>query len=52
VVGYAVLNNPDDGCKEHPKHVERFCSEIKSKLLTAASLWKLTNISNKILKQI
>jgi hypothetical protein len=29
VVVYAVLITPDDGCKEHPKHVERFCSEIK-----------------------
>jgi hypothetical protein len=29
VVAYAVLNIPDDGCKEHPKHVERFYSEIK-----------------------
>jgi hypothetical protein len=44
VVAHAVLSTPDDGCKEHPKHVERSCSEIKYRLLTAASLWKLTNI--------
>jgi hypothetical protein len=44
VVAYAVLSTPDDGCKEHPKHVERSCSEIKHRLLTAASRWKLTNI--------
>jgi hypothetical protein len=29
VVAYAALNTPDDECKEHPKHVERSCSEIK-----------------------
>jgi hypothetical protein len=28
-LAYAVLSPPDDGCKEHPKYVERFCSEIK-----------------------
>jgi hypothetical protein len=28
VVAYAVLSTPDDGCKEHPKHVERSCSAI------------------------
>jgi hypothetical protein len=44
VVAHAVLSTPDDGCKEHPKHVERFCSEIKYRLLTAATRWKLTNI--------
>jgi hypothetical protein len=41
VVAHAVLSTPDDGCKEHPKHVERSCSEIKYRLLTAASRWKL-----------
>jgi hypothetical protein len=29
VVASAVLSNPDDGCKERPKHVEKSCSEIK-----------------------
>jgi hypothetical protein len=40
VVAHAVLSTPDDGCKEHPKHVERSCSEIKYRLLTAAFRWK------------
>jgi hypothetical protein len=44
VVAHAVLSTPDDGCKEHPKHVERSCSEIKYRLLTAASRWKLIYI--------
>jgi hypothetical protein len=35
---------PDDGCKEHPKHVEKSCSEIKYRLLTAASHLKLIYI--------
>jgi hypothetical protein len=44
VVAHAVLSTPDDGCKENPKHVERYCSEIKYRLLTAASRWKLIYI--------
>jgi hypothetical protein len=44
VVAHAVLSTPDDGRKEHPKHIERSCSEIKYRLLTAASCWKLKNI--------
>jgi hypothetical protein len=44
VVAHAVLNTPDDGCKKHPKHVERSCSEIKYRLLSAASHWKLIYI--------
>jgi hypothetical protein len=44
VVAHAVLSTPDDGCKEHPKHVERSCSEIKYRLLSAASRWKLVYI--------
>jgi hypothetical protein len=44
VVTHAVLNTPDDGCKEHPKHVERSCSKIKYRLLNAASRWKLIYI--------
>jgi hypothetical protein len=44
VFAYAVLSTPDDGCKEHPKHVERSCSEIKYRLPTAASRWKLIYI--------
>jgi hypothetical protein len=44
VVAHAVLSTPDDGCKELSKHVERSCSEIKYRLLTAASRWKLTYI--------
>jgi hypothetical protein len=44
VVAHAVLSTPDDGCKEHPKHVERSCSEIKYRLQTAPSRWKLIYI--------
>jgi hypothetical protein len=44
VVAHAVLSTPDDGCKEHPKDVERSCSEIKYRLLSAASRWKLIYI--------
>jgi hypothetical protein len=44
VVAHAVLSTPDDGCKEHPKHVERSCSEIKYILLTATSCLKLIYI--------
>jgi hypothetical protein len=44
VVAHAVLNTPDDGCKEHPKHAEKSCSEIKYRLLNAASRWKLIYI--------
>jgi hypothetical protein len=44
VVAHAVLITPGDVCKEHPKHVERSCSEIKQSLLTAASRWKLIYI--------
>jgi hypothetical protein len=40
LVAHEVLSTSDDGCKEHPKHVERSCSEIKYTLLTAASRWK------------
>jgi hypothetical protein len=43
-VAHAVLRTPDDGCKEHPKHVQKTCSEIKYRLLTAASRWKLIYI--------
>jgi hypothetical protein len=39
-----LASTPDDGCKEHPKHVERSYSEIKYSLLTAASRWKLIYI--------
>jgi hypothetical protein len=35
---------PDDGRKEHPKHVEETCSEIRYRLLSAASCWKLIYI--------
>jgi hypothetical protein len=41
VVAHAVLRTPDDGCKEHPKHVEKPSSKIKYRLLSAASRWKL-----------
>jgi ABC-type glucose/galactose transport system permease subunit len=33
VVTHTVFRTPDDGCKEHPKHVEKSWSEIKYKLL-------------------
>jgi hypothetical protein len=39
-----VFRTPDDGCKEHPKHVEKSCSEIKYRLLSVASRWKLIYI--------
>jgi hypothetical protein len=39
-----IRSTPDDGCKEHPKRVERSCSEIKYRLLTAAFCWKLIYI--------
>jgi hypothetical protein len=29
VVAHTVLSTHDDGCKEHPKYIERACSEIK-----------------------
>jgi hypothetical protein len=38
VVAHAVFRTPDDGRKEHPKHVEESCSEIKYILLSAAVL--------------
>jgi hypothetical protein len=44
VVAHTVLRTPDEGHKEHPKHVEESCSEIKYRLLSAASLWKLIYI--------
>jgi hypothetical protein len=44
VVARTVLRTPDDGRKEHPKHVEKSCSEIKYTLLNAASRWKLIYI--------
>jgi hypothetical protein len=44
VVAHTVLRTPDDGCKEHPKRVEKSCSEIKYRLLAAASRWKLIYI--------
>jgi hypothetical protein len=44
VVAHAVFRTPDDGRKEHPKHAEKSCSEIKYRLLTAASCWKLIYI--------
>jgi hypothetical protein len=44
VAAHAVLSTPDDGCKEHLKRVERSCSDIKYRLLTAASCWKLIYI--------
>jgi hypothetical protein len=40
VVAHAVLSIPEDGCKEHPKYLEKSCSEIKYRLQTAASRWK------------
>jgi hypothetical protein len=43
-VAHIVLRTPDDGHKEHPKHVEKSCSEIKYRLLSAASRWKLIYI--------
>jgi hypothetical protein len=36
------------GAKEHPKYVERSCSEIKYRLLNAASHWKLIYIKLKL----
>jgi hypothetical protein len=44
VVAHAVFRTPDDGRKEHPKHVEESCSEINYRLLHAASCWKLIYI--------
>jgi hypothetical protein len=44
VVAHAVFRTPDDGCKEHPKHVEISCSEIKYRLLSVAPRWKLIYI--------
>jgi hypothetical protein len=44
VVAHTVLRTPDDGRKEHPKHVEKSCSEIKYRLVSAASRWKLIYI--------
>jgi hypothetical protein len=44
VVAHTVLRTPDDGRKDHPKHVEKSCSEIKYRLLSAASRWKLIYI--------
>jgi hypothetical protein len=44
VVAHTVLKTPDDGCKEHPKHVEKSCCEIKYRLLSAESRWKLVYI--------
>jgi hypothetical protein len=44
VVAHRVLRTPDDGRKEHTKHVEKSCSEIKCRLLSAASHWKLIYI--------
>jgi hypothetical protein len=44
VIAHAVFRTPDDGCKEHPKHVEKSCSGIKYRLLSVASRWKLMYI--------
>jgi hypothetical protein len=44
VVAHAVFRTPDDGYKEHPKHVQKSCSEIKYRLLSVASRWKLIYI--------
>jgi hypothetical protein len=44
VVAHAVFRTLDDESKEHPKHVEESCNEIKCTLLTAASCWKLIYI--------
>jgi hypothetical protein len=38
------FRTPDDGCKEHPKHVQKSGSEIKYRLINAASRWKLIYI--------
>jgi hypothetical protein len=46
VVAHAVFRTPDDGCKEHPKHVEKSYSEIKYRLLGVASVWKLIYIKS------
>jgi hypothetical protein len=51
VVAHAVFETPDDGRKEHPKHVEESCSEVKYRLLSAASCWKLIYIRYRIAKQ-
>jgi hypothetical protein len=44
LLAHAVFRTPDVGRKEHPKHVEEICSEIKYRLLSAASCWKLIYI--------
>jgi hypothetical protein len=44
VVAHEVFRTPDDGCKEHPKHVEKSCNEIKYIQLSVASRWKLIYI--------
>jgi hypothetical protein len=51
VVAHAVFRTPEDGCKEHPKQVEKSCSEIKYRPLSVAFCWKLIYISIDSLKK-
>jgi hypothetical protein len=44
MVEHTVFRTPDDGRKEHPKHVEESCIELKYRVLSVASRGKMIYI--------